>query len=164
MEVGEIVVEPKENQHGIFMDYCGNSELYRMVWENGVYHTGDTAYMDEDGYYWYVGRIDDLIKTRGFRVGPFEIENILMEHPAVIECAVVGVPDESRGQAIKATVKLAEGFEQSKALMRELKTFVNKRVAEYKHIKYLEFIDEMTKTISGKIKRTELRPGENNIC
>jgi acetyl-CoA synthetase len=164
MEVGEIVVEPKENQFGIFMDYCGNSELYAKVWENGVYHTGDTAYMDEDGYYWYVGRIDDLIKTRGFRVGPFEIENILMEHPAVIECAVVGVPDESRGQAIKATVKLADGYEQSKELMYELKKFVNKRVADYKHIKYLEFIDEMPKTISGKIKRTELRPGENNIC
>lgn len=164
MEVGEIVVEPKGNQYGIFMDYCGNSELYEKVWANGVYHTGDTAYMDEDGYYWYVGRIDDLIKTRGFRVGPFEIENILMEHPAVLECAVVGVPDDSRGQAIKATVKLADGYEQSKELRHELKKFVNKKVAEYKHIKYIEFIDEMPKTISGKIKRTDLRPGENNIC
>ena len=164
-EVGEIVVAPQENQHGIFMGYCGDEKLYEKVWRNGVYHTGDTAYKDEDGYYWYVGRIDDLIKTRGFRVGPFEIENVLMKHPAVMECAVIGVPDESRGQAIKATVHLAEGYTESRELKKELKTFVNSRVASYKHIQHLEFIDEMPKTISGKIKRTDIREiDRNKIC
>jgi acetyl-CoA synthetase len=164
-EVGEIVVVPKENQHGIFMGYCGDENLYAKVWRNGVYHTGDTAYKDEDGYYWYVGRIDDLIKTRGFRVGPFEIENVLMEHPAVMECAVIGVPDEARGQAIKAAVHLAGGFEKSHELERELKHFVNNRVASYKHIQYLEFVDEMPKTISGKIKRTDIRQlDRKTIC
>lgn len=156
-EVGEIVVVPQKKQFGIFMGYCGDEKLYEKVWRNGVYHTGDTAYKDEDGYYWYVGRIDDLIKTRGFRVGPFEIENVLMEHPAVMECAVIGIPDKSRGQAIKATIHLADGFEKSKKLEKEIKYFVNKRVASYKHIQHLEFVDEMPKTISGKIKRTDIR-------
>ena len=164
-EVGEIVVVPSENQHGIFMGYCGNEELYENVWKFGVYHTGDTAYMDEDGYYWYVGRTDDLIKTRGYRVGPFEIENVLMQHPAVMECAVTGVPDKSRGQAIKATVHLAEGYEKSKELMHEIKHFVNSKVASYKHIQHLEFIDEMPKTISGKIKRIDIREiDRTKIC
>lgn len=156
-EVGELVVVPQENQYGIFVTYCGNEDLYANVWENGVYHTGDTVYKDEDGYYWYVGRTDDLIKSRGYRVGPFEIENMLMEHPAVMECAVTGVPDESRGQAIKATVKLAKGYTESKDLEFEIKQFVNGKTASYKHIQYLEFIDEMPKTISGKIKRTDIR-------
>lgn len=163
--VGEIVVVPKENQHGIFIGYCGNEDLYANVWKYGIYHTGDTAYMDEDGYYWYVGRIDDLIKTRGYRVGPFEIENVLMEHPAVMECAVTGVPDKSRGQAIKATVHLAEGYEKSVELMHEIKHFVNSKVASYKHIQHLEFIDEMPKTISGKIKRIDIRDiDRTKIC
>lgn len=156
-EVGEIVVIPSENQHGIFMGYCGNEDLYANVWKYGIYHTGDTAYMDDDGYYWYVGRIDDLIKTRGYRVGPFEIENVLMEHPAVMECAVTGVPDKARGQAIKATIHLAKGFDKSKELMQDIKHFVNSKVASYKHIQHIEFIDEMPKTISGKIKRTDIR-------
>lgn len=164
-EVGEIVVVPQKKQFGIFMGYCGDEELYKNVWRNGVYHTGDTAYKDEDGYYWYVGRIDDLIKTRGFRVGPFEIENVLMEHPAVMECAVVGVPDKARGQAIKATVHLTDGYEKSKNLEKEIKNFVNKRVSSYKHIQLLEFVDEMPKTISGKIKRTDIRNlDRDKIC
>lgn len=164
-EVGEIVVIPSENQHGIFKNYCGNEELYANVWKYGVYHTGDTAYMDDDGYYWYVGRIDDLIKTRGYRVGPFEIENVLMEHPAVMECAVTGVPDKARGQAIKATIHLADGYEKSKELMQEIKHFVNSKVASYKHIQHIEFIDEMPKTISGKIKRIEIRDiDRTKIC
>lgn len=156
-EVGEIVVFPSEKQYGIFMGYCGDEELYKNVWRNGVYHTGDTAYRDEDGYYWYVGRIDDLIKSRGFRVGPFEVENEIVKHPAVIECAVIGVPDKSRGQAIKAVVKLADGYEPSKDLEQDIKHFANSRLASYKHIQLLEFIDEMPKTISGKIKRTTIR-------
>lgn len=161
-KVGELVVIPRKDrkQHGIFMAYCGDDELYRTAWRGGVYHTGDTAWVDEDGYYWYVGRVDDLIKTRGFRVGPFEVENVLMEHPAVLECAVTGVPDEKRGQVIKATVLLAEGYAPSKQLEREICTFANQRMAAYKWISILEFVTEMPKTISGKIRRVELRQKE----
>ncbi|MDD5796545.1 MAG: AMP-binding protein, partial [Oscillospiraceae bacterium] len=163
-EIGEIVVIPPEDgmKYGIFMGYCGNEELYKKVWRGGIYHTGDTAYRDEDGYFWYVGRVDDLIKTRGFRVGPFEIENVLMEHPAVLECAVTGVPDEYRGQAIKATVSLAQGYEPTKKLANEIKEFCNKKVASYKWIQYLEFNNEMPKTISGKIRRVELKEAHQN--
>ena len=102
-EPGEVVVIPPDSgmECGIFTGYCQDEALYENVWREGVYHTGDTATMDQDGYYWYIGRVDDLIKTKGFRVGPFEVENVLMEHPAVLECAVIGVPDEDRGQAIK---------------------------------------------------------------
>ena len=158
-DVGELVVIPREGkkQHGIFMGYCGDDELYRTAWRGGIYHTGDTAWVDADGYYWYVGRVDDLIKTRGFRVGPFEVENVLMEHPAVLECAVTGVADEKRGQVIKATVLLAEGYEPSKQLNREIRNFANSRMAAYKWISILEFVTEMPKTISGKIRRVELR-------
>lgn len=161
-EVGELVVVPREDrkQHGIFMDYCGDEVLYRQVWRGGVYHTGDTCWVDEDGYYWYVGRVDDLIKTRGFRVGPFEVENVLMEHPAVLECAVIGVPDEARGQIIKATVVLAQGYEAGKELEREIRSFANGRMASYKWISILEFVEEMPKTISGKIRRVELREAD----
>lgn len=158
-EIGEIVViPPKEGmKQGIFMGYCGNDELYKKAWQGGIYHTGDTAYRDSDGYFWYVGRVDDLIKTRGFRVGPFEVENVLMEHPAVLECAVTGVPDEYRGQAIKATVSLIERYEPTKELANEIKDFCNKRMASYKWIQILEFNNEMPKTISGKIRKVELR-------
>ena len=143
------------------MGYCGDDELYDTVWRGGIYHTGDTAYEDEDGYYWYVGRADDVIKTRGFRVGPFEIENVLMEHPAVLECAVIGVTDEMRGQVIKATVMPAEGYEPSKALSKEIRNFANNRMAAYKSISILEFVTEMPKTISGKIRRVQIRNEDN---
>ena len=161
-EVGELVVIPRTDrkQHGVFMGYCGDDSLYEYVWRGGVYHTGDTAWTDEDGYYWYVGRVDDLIKTRGFRVGPFEVENVLMEHPAVLECAVTGVPDEERGQINKATVVLAKGYEASKALAREITHFANGKMASYKWISILEFVEEMPKTISGKIRRVELREAD----
>ena len=131
--------------------------MYQYAWRKGMYHTNDTAYMDEDGYYWYVGRADDLIKTRGYRVGPFEIENVLMKHPAVLECAVIGVPDESRGQAIKAIIKTVDGCDADKNLVNDIKAFSNKRLASYKWIQYVEFTDEMPKTISGKIKRVALK-------
>ena len=158
-ETGEIVVYPPKDkkQYGIFMSYYGNEDLYKNVWKGGVYHTGDTAYKDEDGYYWYVGRADDLIKTRGFRVGPFEVENVIMQYPNVLECAVSGVPDKDRGQAIKAIVKLADGTVHDKHTESEIKTFCNKRMASYKWIQHLEIVDEFPKTISGKIKRTTLR-------
>lgn len=159
---GELVVYPREGkkQYGIFMTYYGNDELYKNVWRGGVYHTGDTAYKDKDGYFWYVGRADDLIKTRGFRVGPFEVENVIMQYPNVLECAVIGVPDKDRGQAIKAIVKMADGHEHDHDLENKIKTFCNKRMASYKWIQHLEIVDEFSKTISGKIKRTTLRKND----
>ncbi len=159
-EVGEIVILPPEDgskQVGIFSAYNENDGLYQYVWRGGVYHTGDTAYMDEDGYYWFNGRIDDVIKTGGYRVGPFELENVLMEHSAVMECSVVGIPDELRGQAIKAFVVLAPGIEGTAELNREIREFCNSRVSEYKWVRSIEFVKEMPKTISGKIRKVEQR-------
>ncbi len=158
-EPGEVVVIPPEGgmKYGIFTGYCQDDALYESIWHGGVYHTGDTARMDEEGYYWYIGRVDDLIKTKGFRVGPFEVENVLMEHPAVLECAVIGVPDEDRGQAVKAVVSLAGGYEPSPELAKEIREFCNHRLASFKWIQILEFNSEMPKTISGKIRRTQLR-------
>ncbi len=158
-EIGELVVVPPERgrQPGIFMGYCDNDQLYRYVWRGNVYHTGDTVWKDEDGDYWYNGRIDDVIKTSGFRVGPYEIEDVLHEHPAVLECSVVGVPDELRGQAIKAFVVLAPGYEPTPALKRELRESCNEQLAQYKWIRTIEFQKDLPKTISGKIRKVELR-------
>ena len=163
-QVGEIVVIPEDlhaYQQGIFMGYCDNEELYDDVWRGGMYHTGDTASVDEDGYFWYVGRVDDLIKTRGYRVGPFEIENVIMEHPAVLECAVTGVPHEDRGQVIKATIVLAEGYDDSPELEHDIVHQANSKLASYKWIHVVEFVSEMPKTISGKIRRVEIRQEES---
>lgn len=158
-EIGEIVILPPENgkQVGLFSYYLGNQTLQDHVWKDGVYHTGDAAWKDEDGNYWFHGRFDDIIKTGGFRVGPFEVENVLMEHPAVLECSVVGVPDPLRGQAIKAVIVLTAGWEPSRALELEIKEFANGKMAEYKWIRRIEFVPAMPKTISGKIRKTELR-------
>ncbi|MBE6031731.1 MAG: acetyl-CoA synthetase [Clostridiales bacterium] len=162
-ELGEIVIVPREDgdHTGIFMDYNDNPSLYKYAWRGGVYHTGDMAWKDEDNYYWFSGRIDDVIKTGGFRVGPFEIENVLMEHPAVMECSVIGIPDTLRGQAIKAIIVLAPGFEASNTLKKEIQEFCNTHVAEYKWVRHIEFVDVMPKTISGKILKREQR-GENS--
>ncbi len=151
-ENGEIVIIPPtdKKQIGVFSGYYDNPAMYDYVWRGGVYHTGDLARADEDGYFWFQGRIDDVIKTGGYRVGPFEVESVLSEHPAVLECSVVGVPDESRGQIIRADVVLAPGFEASRELNREIKEFCNTRMAEYKWIKIIEFVAELPKTISGK--------------
>lgn len=158
-EIGEVVIVPPQHvrQVGVLCDYLDNKEQYDYVWRGGVYHTGDAAYMDENGRYWFHGRFDDIIKTGGFRVGPYEVENVLMEHPAVTECSVIGVPDALRGQAIKAVIILSQGFEASKELEKEIKDFCNSKLAEYKWIRIIEFTKEMPKTISGKIRRTELR-------
>ena len=158
-EVGEVVIVPPENgrQVGVFSGYLDDEERYRHVWRGGVYHTGDAAYMDEDGRYWFHGRFDDIIKTGGYRVGPYEVENVLMEHPAVVECSVVGIPDPLRGQAIKAYVVLGSGYEPSTALELEIKDTCNHRLAEYKWIRTMEFVRELPKTISGKVRKTELR-------
>lgn len=160
-QTGEIVIFPRDGKKtfGVFMAYYGTNaeEMYKKVWRNGIYHTGDTAYMDEEGFFWYVGRVDDVIKTRGFRVGPFEIENVVMQYPKVLECAVIGVPDKDRGQAIKAIVKMVDGTYHDKNTENSIRTFCNKRMASYKAIQYLEIVDEFPKTISGKIRRVELR-------
>ncbi|MBQ9931208.1 MAG: AMP-binding protein [Firmicutes bacterium] len=158
-EVGEIVIIPPESgkQVGLFIGYNDNPSLYEYVWRDGVYHTGDTAWRDEDGYYWFNGRVDDVIKTSGFRVGPFEIENVLMEHPAVLECSVIGVPDPFRGQAIKAIIVPNAGYEPTPALRKEVQDFANSRMAEYKWIRKIEFVEAMPKTISGKILKREQR-------
>ena len=158
-EIGEVIIIPPENgkQEGVFCSYLDNDEQYDYVWRDGVYHTGDAAYVDEIGVYWFHGRFDDIIKTGGFRVGPYEVENILMEHPAVVECSVIGVPDELRGQAIKAVIVLGSGYSPSKELELEIKDFCNQKLAEYKWIRIIEFAEKMPKTISGKIQKTVLR-------
>ena len=158
-EIGEVVVVPPENgkQVGIFCGYLDNEKQYQYVWRGGVYHTGDAAWQDENGLYWFHGRFDDIIKTGGFRVGPYEIENVLMEHPAVTECSVIGVPDALRGQAIKAVILLGDGYLPTKELEKEIKDYCNSKLAEYKWIRIVEFVHEMPKTISGKIQKTRLR-------
>lgn len=158
-KIGEIVIVPNENgrQNGIFCGYLDDDCQYENAWRGGVYHTGDAAYSDENGFYWFHGRFDDIIKTGGFRVGPYEVENVLMEHPAVVECSVIGVPDALRGQAIKGVVVLSDGYKPSKELELEIKEFCNKKMAEYKWLRIIEFVKEMPKTISGKIRKIELR-------
>ncbi len=158
-EIGEVVIVPPENgrQVGVFCGYLDNEEQYEHVWRGGVYHTGDAAYMDENGLYWFHGRFDDIIKTGGFRVGPYEVENVLMEHPAVVECSVIGVADVLRGQAIKAIIILGSGYTPSKELELEIKEFCNSKLAEYKWIRLVEFVEEMPKTISGKIRKNVQR-------
>ena len=157
--IGEVVIVPRDTdrQVGIFCGYLDNEKQYRHVWRGGVYHTGDAAYVDENGLYWFHGRFDDIIKTGGYRVGPSEVENVLMEHPAVEECSIVGVPDPLRGQAIKAVITLCDGYIGSRELEKEIKDFCNDKLAEYKWIRIVEFVDKMPKTISGKIRKTELR-------
>jgi len=156
-QIGEIVLIPKKGQVGIFSGYLRDPELEEFAWRGGVYHTGDTAYVDEDGYYWYVGRTDDLIKSSGYRIGPFEVESVLMEHNAVLECAITGVPDEIRGQLVKATVVLTSAYHPSEELKKELQEYVKKNTAPYKYPRIIEFVEDIPKTISGKIRRVEIR-------
>ena len=158
-EIGEVVIVPKKNapRIGIFSAYLDNEKQYELVWRDGVYHTGDAAYINEEGRFCFHGRFDDIIKTGGFRVGPYEVENVLIEHPAVAECSVIGVPDTLRGQAIKAVVVLDRGYVPSGKLEKDIKEFCNKKLAEYKWIRLVEFVKEMPKTISGKIVKPALR-------
>lgn len=161
-EIGEVIILPQKQGQtpGIFCGYLDNEKQYEFVWRDGVYHTGDAAWQDENGLYWFHGRFDDIIKTGGFRVGPYEVEHVLSEHPAVAECSVVGVPDTARGQAIKAVIVLGEGFETSREMEKEIRNFCNSRLAEYKWIRQIEFAEEMPKTISGKIRKVQLRQGD----
>jgi len=157
-EEGEIVVRTdKRKPWGMFSGYYRDDELTASVWHDDVYYTGDVAWKDEDGYFWFVGRNDDVIKSSGYRIGPFEVESALMEHPAVLECAITGVPDEDRGAVVKATVILAKGFEASEELKVELQNHVKKTTAPYKYPRIIEFVDELPKTISGKIRRVQIR-------
>lgn len=157
-EVGEIVIRAEVNQiPGVFLGYYNDPTETAARWHDGWYHTGDTAWRDEDGYYWYVGRIDDLIKSSGYRIGPFEIESVLMELPYVLECAVVGVPDPDRGQVVKAFIVLTAGREPSDELKKEIQNYVKSHTAPYKYPRKVEFVPALPKTTSGKIRRTELR-------
>ena len=163
-ETGEIVIRTKNNkQIGMFKEYYKNPEETHNAWNNDMYHTGDTAWRDEDGYYWYVGRTDDVIKASGYRIGPFEIESVLMEHPAVLEVAVTGAKDPIRGQVVKATIVLTKDYKDKgdEALVKELQDHVKKNTAPYKYPRIVEFVDELPKTISGKIRRVAIRDNDN---
>jgi len=159
-DVGEICISTKNGTPvGMYRGYFRQEDRTREVWTDGVYHSGDTAWQDEDGYFWYVGRTDDLIKSSGYRIGPFEIESVLMEMPCVTECAVTGVPDTTgeRGQLVKATIVLTKGYDPSDELKKEIQAYVKKHTAPYKYPRVIEFAESLPKTISGKIRRVELR-------
>ena len=157
-EEGEICIMAQNHEtFGLFSGYYKDKERTDSVWHDGIYHTGDIAWRDEDGYYWFVGRSDDVIKSSGYRIGPFEVESALMEHPAVLETAITGVPDPDKGRVVKATIVLAKGYTPSDELKKELQTHVKTVTAPYKYPRIIEFVDELPKTISGKIKRYELR-------
>jgi acetyl-CoA synthetase len=157
-EEGEIVINMSRGAPpGLFKGYYRDDKRTASVWYDGYYHTGDMAWMDEDGFLWFVGRADDVIKSSGYRIGPFEVESALIQHPAVVECAITAVPDEVRGQIVKATVVLRKDYMASDALKKELQNHVKKVTAPYKYPRVVEFVPALPKTISGKIRRVEIR-------
>ncbi len=159
-EQGQIVIRyDQKHPVGLFKGYYRNEALTKDAMRDGIYYTGDLAWKDEDGYYWFVGRADDVIKSSGYRIGPFEVESALMTHPAVVECAITGVPDEIRGQVVKATIVLSKDYKSKAgdALALELQEHVKQVTAPYKYPRIIEFVDELPKTISGKIRRVEIR-------
>ncbi len=163
-EQGQIVIRTdKSYPVGLFKGYYRNAQLTYEAWRDNIYYTGDVAWRDEDGYFWFVGRADDVIKSSGYRIGPFEVESALMTHPAVVECAITGVPDEIRGQVVKATVILSKEYKEQagETLVREIQEHVKTVTAPYKYPRIIEFVDELPKTISGKIRRTEIRERDN---
>ncbi len=156
-EVGEIVIRTKEGVPcGLFKEYYMDEEKTNEAWYDGMYHTGDTAWRDEEGYFWYVSRIDDVIKSSGYRIGPFEIESVIMELPYVLECGVSAAPDEVRGQVVKASIVLVKGYEPTEELKKEIQQYVKEHTAPYKYPRIVVFKDELPKTISGKIQRNKL--------
>lgn len=174
---GEIIIRTHGRRpEGLFLGYYRDPELTHKNFHDGIYHTGDIAWRDEDGYYWFVGRKDDVIKSSGYRIGPFEVENALMKHEAVVECAVTGVPDEVRGMAVKATVVLSKEFadtpgieydveyrgKEVPALVKDIQDFVKRTTAPYKYPRVIQFVHELPKTISGKIRRVEIRQKDND--
>ena len=159
-EQGEIIIRTDRwCPVGLFKGYYRNEALTKEAWNDGIYHTGDVAWRDEDGFFWFVGRTDDVIKSSGYRIGPFEVESALMTHPAVVECAITGVPDDIRGQIVKATIVLAKDYKSraGEALIKEIQEHVKAVTAPYKYPRIIEFVDELPKTISGKIRRVEIR-------
>ena len=163
-EQGQIVIHTTSGKPiGLFKEYYRDAELTHEAWHDGMYYTGDVAWRDEDGYLWFVGRADDVIKSSGYRIGPFEVESALMTHPAVVECAITGVPDEIRGQVVKATIVLANDYKEKagEGLIKELQDHVKRVTAPYKYPRVVEFVDELPKTISGKIRRVEIRDKDN---
>lgn len=163
-EKGEICIRVgDEKPIGLFKGYYRDPELTKEAWHDGIYHTGDMAWRDQDGYYWFEGRADDVIKSSGYRIGPFEVESALMTHPAVVECAITGVPDAIRGMVVKATVVLAKEWKDraGDVLIKELQNHVKRETAPYKYPRIIEFVDELPKTISGKIRRVEIRDKDN---
>lgn len=163
-EQGQIVIRTdKQYPVGLFKGYYRNAELTYEAWHDNIYYTGDVAWRDEDGYFWFVGRADDVIKSSGYRIGPFEVESALMTHPAVVECAITGVPDEIRGQVVKATIILSKEYKDKAGdnLVKEIQEHVKTVTAPYKYPRIIEFVDALPKTISGKIRRTEIREKDN---
>jgi acetyl-CoA synthetase len=157
-EVGELIIQIDQGKpFGMFGGYYRDEERTEKVFAGGVYHTGDTATRDKDGYFWFVGRTDDLIKSSGYRISPFEVEEVLHKHPAVLEVAVTGIEDKDRGQAVKATIVLQKGYEASKELSKEIQLFAKKIAASYKSPRIIDFVTELPKTISGKIRRATIR-------
>lgn len=158
-EEGELVIRGVDSAKpaGLFCGYYKDPESTAKVWYDDTYHTGDVVYRDEHGFLWFVGRNDDVIKASGYRISPFEVESALIEHPAVVECAVTGAPDAVRGTVVKATVILAKGYEPTDQLKKEIQNYVKNNTAPYKYPRIIEFVDELPKTISGKIKRAQLR-------
>jgi len=164
-EQGQIVIRTdKQYPVGLFKGYYRNEVLTKEAWHDDVYYTGDVAWRDEDGYFWFVGRADDVIKSSGYRIGPFEVESALMTHPAVVECAITGVPDEIRGQVVKATIILSKEYKAlaGEKLIKEIQEHVKNVTAPYKYPRIIEFVEELPKTISGKIRRTEIREKDKN--
>lgn len=158
-ENGSICVTGTNIKHptGLFKEYYKDKEITESCWHDGIYNTNDIAWRDADGYYWFVGRNDDVIKCSGYRIGPFEVESALLEHPSVLECAITAAPDPLRGQVVKATIVLAKGYEPSDSLTKELQNHVKKVTAPYKYPRIVEYVDELPKTISGKIIRKDIR-------
>ncbi|MDR1221692.1 MAG: AMP-binding protein [Tannerella sp.] len=164
-EQGEIVIRIGERRPiGLFKEYYRDPERTHEAMHGGCYYTGDVAWRDEDGYYWFVGRADDVIKSSGYRIGPFEVESALMTHPAVVECAITGVPDEIRGQIVKATIVLSKEYKEKAGdeLVKEIQDHVKRVTAPYKYPRIVEFVDELPKTISGKIRRVEIRSKDDS--
>ncbi len=159
--IGEICIKMDPFPDGLMDCYYRNTEMTDCAMFDGYYHTGDTAWKDEDGYLWYVGRNDDIIKSSGYRIGPFEIESVLNAHPKVLESAVTGVPDEIRGQLVKATIVLSNGIKGDTSLIKELQDYVKAETAPYKYPRIIEFVEKLPKTINGKIRRTEIREQDN---
>ena len=157
-ETGEICLDVRgKEQRGLFLGYYLDKEKTDAVLHDGFYHTGDTAYKDNDGYLWYVGRVDDIIKSAGYRVGPFEIENEIMKLPYVLECAVTSVPDRVRGQAIKASIVLTKGYTPTDKLRKDTMKYLKNNLASYKRPKFVDFVEALPKTSSGKVRRSEIK-------